>query len=183
MSIGARDCLAGEDYELEGGFLFRLHSCHSCLRHITIPPIHPPCLGKPTYFILVVQDIQRQTGEHQESVMRSCSGRDSVQSVYFSTKQQCLCAKRWPLSVCPVYVASPSTTSRIIGNATLAPNLGYSSYTPHSPGPIASPRGRYRDGDDSNDMTRSARHWLSIITNAPGACPPRYPSGFCLSST
>ncbi|KAK1520462.1 uncharacterized protein CCOS01_10581, partial [Colletotrichum costaricense] len=107
---------------------------------------------------------------------------DSVRPVYFSTKQQCLCAKRWPLSVCPVYFASPSTTSRIIGNATLAPNLGYSSYTPHSPGPIAGPRGRYRDGDDSNDMTRSARHWPSI-TNAPGVCPPRYPSGFCLSST
>ncbi|KAK1498525.1 hypothetical protein CTAM01_07254 [Colletotrichum tamarilloi] len=114
--------------------------------------------------------------------MRSCSGRDSVRPVYFSTKQQCLCAQRWPLSVCPVYFASPSTTSRIIGNATLAPNLGYSSYTPHSPGPIAGPRGRYRDGDDSNDMTRSARHWPSI-TNAPGVCPPRYPSGFCLSST
>ncbi|KAI3545785.1 hypothetical protein CSPX01_04709 [Colletotrichum filicis] len=169
---------------LEGGVLpiaFLSFVSSTPTHHHTTHPSTLP-LGKPTYSIIVSQDIQRQTGEHQESVMRSCSGCDSVRPVYFSTKQQCLCAKRWPLSVCPIYFASPSTTSRIIGNATLAPNLGYSSYTPHSPGPIAGPRGRYRDGDDSNDMTRSARHWPSI-TNAPGVCPPRYPSGFCLSST
>ncbi|KAK1634440.1 hypothetical protein BDP81DRAFT_432823, partial [Colletotrichum phormii] len=138
------------------------HHHHTHLPRNTYLPTYLPHLPKlPRY----PEANTRGSG----SVMRSCSGLNSFRPVYFSTKHQCSSAKRWPLyAYAPVYFASRSTTSRIIGNATLASTPGY---TPHSPGPIAGPRERYRDGDDSNDMTRSARYWLSTA-NEGRVCPP-----------